>query len=56
MPDTYPTHYLDGENRGVCPCSGTPRTDNQPCSRGCGGATEHYTNDGHPECEETEKQ
>lgn len=50
---TYPEHYRDGENRGLCPWSGTVReNENVPCPNGCAGAKEHYANDGHKECAE----
>lgn len=52
MTTTYPIHHLDGENRGVCPHSGSLReTDSTPCPRGCDGARHHYANDGHADCE-----
>lgn len=54
--DALPTHHLDdghdGRQRGMCPHSGGPRTDTGGCPRGCGGATEHYSNDGHRSCHE----
>lgn len=52
--DALPIHHLDegpgGQQRGVCPNSGGPRTDTGGCPQGCGGATEHYSNDGHRAC------
>lgn len=52
--DALPTHHLDdghnGHQRGICPHSGSSRTDNGGCPRGCTGATEHYSNDGHRTC------
>lgn len=50
---TWPTHYRDNGS-GVCNWSGTERRDdNQGCPNGCSGATEHYSNDGHPECDDS---
>lgn len=52
-----PTHHLDegwrkeDQQRGICPHSGTGDMA-QGCPRGCEGAKEHYSNDGHPQCEE----
>ena len=52
--DALPIHHLDadrdGQQRGVCPHSGGSRTDGGGCPRGCEGATEHYSNDGHRGC------
>lgn len=52
--DALPIHHLDedrdGQQRGVCPHSGGSRTDGGGCPRGCEGATEHYSNDGHRRC------
>lgn len=52
--DALPIHHLDedrdGRQRGVCPHSGGSRTDTGGCPRGCDGATEHYSNDGHRAC------
>ncbi len=53
--DALPIHHLDedrdGQERGVCPHSGGSRTDGGGCPpRGCEGATEHYSNDGHRRC------
>lgn len=52
--DALPIHHLDedrdGRQRGLCPHSGQGRTDAGGCPRGCGGATEHYSNDGHRAC------
>jgi hypothetical protein len=52
--DALPTHHLDedhdGRQRGICPHSGGVRTDTGGCPRGCAGATEHYSNDGHRDC------
>lgn len=52
--DSLPIHHLDedrdGQQRGVCPHSGGSRTDTGGCPRGCDGATEHYSNDGHRAC------
>ena len=56
MSTTFPIHYLDGENKGECRFSGSPRTDDsQSCPNGCSGARYHYANDGHPECEDEEE-
>lgn len=52
--DALPTHHLDGDHdgrqRGICPHSGASRTDTGGCPRGCVGATEHYSNEGHKAC------
>lgn len=52
--DALPIHHLDedldGRQRGVCPHSGGSRTEAGGCPRGCDGATEHYSNDGHKAC------
>lgn len=52
--DALPTHHLDddldGRQRGVCPHSGGSRNSLGGCPRGCGGAREHYSNDGHRGC------
>lgn len=51
--DALPFHYLDddfGRPRGECPQSGQSRNEMGGCPRGCGGATEHYSNDGHRAC------
>lgn len=52
--EALPTHHLDddhdGRQRGICPHSGGSRTATGGCPRGCGGATEHYSNDGHKAC------
>ena len=52
--DALPIHHLDedhsGRQRGVCPHSGGGRTDSGGCPRGCAGAAEHYSNDGHRGC------
>ncbi|MDO2396040.1 hypothetical protein QRB38_19900 [Mycobacterium avium subsp. hominissuis] len=52
--DALPTHHLDdgqdGAQRGICPHSGASRTNTGGCPRGCAGATEHYSNDGHQAC------
>lgn len=51
--DALPFHYLDdgvGHQRGECPHSGQSRNAMGGCPRGCGGATEHYSNDGHSAC------
>lgn len=54
--DALPTHHLDedldGRQRGVCPHSGGSRTASGGCPRGCAGATEHYSNDGHQACQD----
>lgn len=55
FPDgALPTHHLDGDHagrqRGICPHSGGGRTATGGCPRGCAGATEHYSNDGHRDC------
>lgn len=51
--DALPTHHLDedygGRQRGVCPHSGTGNMADG-CPRGCEGASEHYSNDGHRAC------
>lgn len=51
--DALPIHHLDevhdGRQRGICPHSGGGRTGGG-CPRGCDGATEHYSNDGHRGC------
>lgn len=51
-----PHHYRDddpahGHRGGVCPFGGTSQPSGI-CPYGCGGAREHYANDGHPECDE----
>ncbi|OBG21506.1 hypothetical protein A5768_25705 [Mycolicibacterium fortuitum] len=52
-----PVHHLDeghlaaDKQRGVCPHSGTGDMADG-CPRGCEGAREHYSNDGHPQCED----
>jgi len=52
--DALPIHHLDDDigcrQRGVCPHSGSTRTAGGGCPRGCAGATEHYSNDGHRAC------
>ncbi len=52
--DALPIHHLDedhdGRQRGVCPHSGGARASTGGCPRGCDGATEHYSNDGHRAC------
>lgn len=52
--DALPIHHLDedadGRQRGVCPHSGGVRNALGGCPRGCDGATEHYSNDGHRGC------
>ncbi|PZU04570.1 MAG: hypothetical protein DI630_00145 [Gordonia sp. (in: high G+C Gram-positive bacteria)] len=48
--DALPIHYLDGDNRGLCSYAGHARTELGGCPRGCSGATEHYSNDGHRGC------
>lgn len=54
---TFPTHYRDDGTRHqgeVCSWSGVARpTDETPCGNGCSGSTEHYSNDGHPECDDS---
>lgn len=48
----FPVHHRD--DGLYCDQSGQPRaTPTTPCRYGCGGAHEHYANDGHPECEDT---
>jgi hypothetical protein len=53
-----PVHYRDDDpntrHKGaLCPFSGTyAKRSGAYCPLGCSGATEHYANDGHPECEE----
>lgn len=55
--DALPTHHLDedhdGRQRGVCPHSGGGRTETGGCPRGCAGAAEHYSNDGHRACNDS---
>jgi len=52
-----PIHHLDegysaaDKQRGVCPHSGTGDMAHG-CPHGCHGAGEHYSNDGHPQCED----
>lgn len=51
--DALPVHHLDDDGRrprGLCPHSGGPRDALGRRPRGCGGATEHYSNDGHRGC------
>ena len=52
--DALPVHHLDddadGRARGVCPNSGQSRDSLGGCPRGCSGANEHYSNDGHRDC------
>lgn len=54
--DALPFHHLDedpdGRQRGACPHSGGSRNSLGGCPRGCAGATEHYSNDGHRACED----
>lgn len=49
-----PIHYLDDDidrqQRGVCSHSGRSRDADGGCPRGCSGAREHYSNDGHRGC------
>lgn len=51
--DALPIHHLDdtdGRERGLCPHSGASRDSLGCCPRGCSGAAEHYSNDGHRGC------
>jgi hypothetical protein len=51
--DALPIHHLDDDfngQRGVCPESGRSRDAHGGCPRGCSGAREHYSNDGHRAC------
>lgn len=56
--DALPVHHLDddvdGRARGVCPHSGQSRDSLGGCPRGCSGANEHYSNDGHRDCHDPE--
>jgi hypothetical protein len=52
-----PAHNRDddpytGRRGDLCEHSGTGDMA-RGCPRGCEGALEHYSNDGHPQCEET---
>lgn len=51
-----PTHYRDddphtGRLGELCDHSGTGDMSSG-CPRGCAAAREHYTNDGHPQCDD----
>lgn len=52
--DALPIHHVDddhpGRQAGVCTYSGQSRNSLGGCPRGCSGATEHYSNDGHRDC------
>lgn len=55
VPDNaLPIHHVDddhtGRQGGVCSYSGQSRNSLGGCPRGCSGATEHYSNDGHRDC------
>jgi len=47
--NALPTHYRD-DDRTLCDHSGTIPAEPGVCPRGCDGASEHYSNDGHRAC------
>lgn len=49
--NALPTHYRD-DDRTLCNYSGTIPDEPGVCPRGCDGASEHYSNDGHRVCED----
>lgn len=56
--ENLPFHYLDDDGirqRGPCPWSGHARTKTGGCPHGCASATEHYSNDGHEGCAESDE-
>jgi len=47
--NALPTHYRDDDTT-LCDHSGTIPAEPGVCPRGCDGASEHYSNDGHRAC------
>lgn len=50
--NALPTHFRDDETIvwKLCDYSGTIPAEPGVCPRGCSGASEHYSNDGHRAC------